>query len=82
MPNIGSPQESARNLAIRLGWAAEGVGKVAAMELGTIGGRPVTQELIEAWAEEAEKGYDVEKILENRKHGLPSSFEEPQDGKL
>jgi hypothetical protein len=52
------------------------------MELGTIGGRPVTQELIEAWAEEAEKGYDVEKILENRKHGLPSSFEEPQDGKL
>lgn len=34
-------------------------------------GTPITDELVEAMADEAERGYDVEEILQRRKGGRP-----------
>ncbi|MDV2474367.1 CopG family transcriptional regulator [Rhodococcus zopfii] len=40
----------------------------------TINGTPVTDEMIQAWADEAEAGYDVEKL---RKRGRPTTGDGP-----
>ena len=40
----------------------------------TIDGAPVTDEMIQAWADEAERGYDVEAL---RAHGITVSFITP-----
>lgn len=42
----------------------------------TIGGKPVSDELIAAWAAEAEAGYDVE-VLRKRGRGRPGRGAEP-----
>lgn len=42
----------------------------------TIDGKPVTEEQIAAWAEEAESGYDVE-ALKKRGRGRPGRGAEP-----
>lgn len=45
-------------------------------ERETINGVPVTEEQIEAWADEAEAGYDVE-TLKKRGRGRPGRGSEP-----
>lgn len=46
------------------------------MERETIGGEPVTEEQIQAWADEAEAGYSVERL---RKRGRKPLGEGPSD---
>jgi hypothetical protein len=38
----------------------------------TADGTPITDEIVETFAEEAERGYDVEQILRSRRGGRPS----------
>ncbi len=44
------------------------------MNLGTINGKPVTEEMLQEWADEAERGYDVSRL---KFRGRPPMGDEP-----
>ena len=51
--------------------AGGGAASIYTRHMETIDGVPVTDEMIQAWADEAERGYDVEVL---RAHGITVSF--------
>ncbi len=51
--------------------AAEGAVTMSTMHGSTADGTPITDETVEAMADEAERGYDVEEVLRRRRGGRP-----------